>query len=108
MSTIFQSAIAVAAAVVLLMAAADAAAQEQMREQVKQRTQERAGQREIIPGSELMTSSEREDYRRRYARAKTVTEQEKVRAEHVKAMEGRARLRGLQLAQPVATGGDTK
>ena len=80
MGTIFQSTIAVAVAVVLLMAAADAAAQEQTREQVKQRTQERAGQREIIPGSELMTSSEREDYRRRYARAKTVAEQEKVRA----------------------------
>ena len=110
MGATFQAAIAAAAAVVLLMAAADTAGQEQVRqrEQVKQRTQERAGQREIIPGSELMTSKEREDYRRRYAAAKTEADREKVRAEHVKAMEERARLRGLQLAHPVAPRGDAK
>ena len=94
----------------MLMAAADAAGQQQVqqREQVQQRTQERAGKREIIPGSELMTSKEREDYRRRYATAKTEAEREKVRAEHVKAMGERARLRGLQLAQPVAPKGEGK
>jgi hypothetical protein len=88
----------------MLMAAADAAAQQQIRqrEQVQQRTQERAGKREIIPGSELMTSREREAYRRRYAAAKSEEARDKVRAEHVKAMEERARLRGLQLAVPAA------
>jgi hypothetical protein len=94
----------------MLMAAADVAGQQQVqqREQVKERTQERAGKREIIPGSELMTPEEREDYRRRYAAAKSEAEREKVRADHVKAMDERARLRGLQLAQPVAPKGDGK
>ena len=77
----------------------------QQREQVKARVQERAGHREIIPGSELMTAAEREAYRRRYAAAATDAERDKVRAEHVKAMEERARLRGLRLAEPVAPGG---
>jgi hypothetical protein len=91
-----------AAAAVMLMAAADMAAQQQVqqREQVRERTQERAGKREIIPGSELMTSQEREAYRSRYAAAKSEAERQKVRADHVKAMEERARLHGLQLAQP--------
>lgn len=95
---------------VMLAAAAESAGQAQVRqrEEVQQRTQERAGQREIIPGSELMTSQEREAYRRRYAAAKTDEERAKVRAEHVKAMEERARLRGLQLAHPVASNGQAK
>ena len=69
-------------ATVMLAAAADAAAQAQVRqrEQVQQRTQEKAGWREIIPGSELMTSAEREAYRQRYAAAKTDADREKVRA----------------------------
>ena len=110
MRTILQAAIAAGSAAVMLMAAADAASQQQVqqREQVQQRTQERAGKHEIIPGSELMTSREREDYRRRYAAAKTDTERDKVRGGHVKAMEERARLRGLQLAQPVAPQGGGK
>lgn len=51
--------------------------------------------REIIPGSELMTSPERERYRLRLQGAGTPEERERLRAEHVKAMEERARLRGL-------------
>ena len=102
--------ISVSTAAVMLAAAIDAGAQQQaqQREQVKSRTQERAGKREIIPGSELMTSKEREDYRRRYAAAKTEAEKEKVRADHIKAMEERARLRGLQLVPPVPPKGDGK
>lgn len=94
--------IAFGAAAVLLAATAESAAQAQVRqrEQVQQRTQEKAGWREIIPGSELMTSAEREAYRQRYAAAKTDGERAKVRADHVKAMEERARLQGLQLADP--------
>lgn len=53
--------------------------------------------REIIPGSELMTSQEREGYRQRVRGAKTPQEQEKVRAEHIGQMRERARLRGLRL-----------
>jgi hypothetical protein len=94
--------VAVAAAV--LFSAADAVAQAQVRqrEQVQQRTQERAGWREIIPGSELMTSAEREAYRQRYAAAKTDEERARVRSDHFKAMQERARLQGLQLADPNA------
>lgn len=59
-------------------------------------------QREIIPGSELMTSPERERYRQRIRSAATPQEEEKVRAEHVKQMQERARVRGLQLLEPAA------
>ena len=63
MGAIFQAVLATATAAVMLMAAADVAGQQRIRqrEQVQQRTQERAGERGIIPGSELMTSKERED-----------------------------------------------
>jgi hypothetical protein len=63
-------------------------------------TESRAGSREIIPGSELMTSPERERYRQRMRDAGSSQEQAKVRAEHVKQMHERARLRGLRLADP--------
>jgi hypothetical protein len=53
--------------------------------------------REIIPGSELMTSPEREQYRLRLQGAGTPKERERLRGEHVKAMEERARLRGLKV-----------
>ncbi len=56
-----------------------------------------AVQREIIPGSELMTSQERERYRLRLRGAGTQEERERLRAEHVKAMEERARLQGLKV-----------
>ena len=54
-------------------------------------------QREIIPGSELMTSPERERYRLRLRGAGTPQERERLRAEHVRVMEERAQQRGLQL-----------
>jgi len=108
--TVVRIIISVSTAAVMLAAAIDAGAQQQaqQREQVKSRTQERAGKREIIPGSELMTSREREDYRRRYAAAKTGAEQEKVRADHIKAMQERARLRGLELVLPLTPKGNNK
>jgi len=57
-------------------------------------------QREIIPGSELMTTQEREQYRLRLRGAGTTEERERLRAEHVKSMEGRARLQGLSVSDP--------
>ncbi len=54
-------------------------------------------QREIIPGSELMTTQERERYRLRLRGAGTPEERERLRAEHVRAMEERAQLRGLHV-----------
>ena len=94
----------------ILLAAADASGQEQarQRDQARERVQERAGQREIIPGSELMTAGEREAYRQRYAAAKTDAERDKVRAEHLAAMKERARLRGLKLTIPIAPAGAGK
>ena len=56
-----------------------------------------AVQREISPGSELMTSAERERYRLRLRGAGTPEQRERLRAEHVKAMEKRARLQGLKV-----------
>jgi hypothetical protein len=58
--------------------------------------------REIIPGSELMTSQERERYRQRMRGARSDEERNRYRAEHTKQMQERARLRGLQLAEPPA------
>ncbi|HSC96670.1 MAG TPA: hypothetical protein VLC73_17045 [Burkholderiales bacterium] len=106
MDTFIRIIIALGAAAVMLAAAVDAASQQQT--QSREQVQARAGKREIIPGSELMTSKEREDYRRRYAAAKTDAEREKVRANHIKAMQERARLRGLQLAPPPTPAGDGK
>lgn len=57
-------------------------------------------QREIIPGSELMTSQEREQYRLHLRGAGTPEERERLRAAHVKAMEERARLQGLKVSDP--------
>ena len=57
-------------------------------------------EREIIPGSELMTPRERERYRQRVRAASTPEEQQAVREDHVKQMRVRARLRGLDLAAP--------
>ena len=54
-------------------------------------------QREIIPGSELMTAQERERYRQRQHGAASAEEREHLRAEHLKAMEERGRVRGLQV-----------
>lgn len=110
MGTVIRIVISASTAAVMLAAAIDAAGQQQTRdrEQVQARTQERAGKREIIPGSELMTSKEREDYRRRYAAAKTEADKEKVRADHIKAMQERARLRGLELALPAPRKGEGK
>ena len=61
-------------------------------------------EREIIPGSELMTSQERERYRQRMRGAGSVEERASFRAEHVKQMRERARVRGLRLAEPVEKG----
>jgi hypothetical protein len=56
--------------------------------------------REIIPGSELMTAQEREQYRQLQRGAGSEAERERRRAEHVRAMEARARLRGLKVSDP--------
>lgn len=59
-----------------------------------------AVKREIIPGSELMTPQEREQYRQRQRGAKSEAESERLRAEHVRSMDERARVRGLRVSDP--------
>lgn len=93
MRTLIQIAVSAAAAVVMLTATMEVIGQQQA--PVK---------REIIPGSELMTSQERERYRQRMRGAKSPEEEEAIRAEHRKQMQERARLRGLRLPEPNAKG----
>src|SRR3990172_12258263 len=50
----------------------------------------RAGEREVIPGADRMTSAERDTYRRRMAEAATPEEKEKIRAEYAKAADAKA------------------
>jgi hypothetical protein len=83
---VLQGAISLAAAITMASAALDAVGPDQPR-------------REIIPGSELMTSQERERYRQRIRGAKTPDEEQKVRSEHLRQVRERARLRGLRLPQ---------
>lgn len=98
MSATVRIAIAAAGAAVMLAAAIDTMGQEQGRQ--REQNQQRVQKREIIPGSELMTPHEREQYRQRMAAAKSDEERDRLRAEHYKAMDERARLRGLRLAEP--------
>jgi len=72
-------------AAALLLAAAGAAAQDT--------------QRELIYGAEMMTRSEREDYRYRVQRATTEDEGKKVRERHRDQMQRRARARGATLGE---------
>jgi hypothetical protein len=62
-----------------------------------------------IYGSQLMTQQERNEYSARMRAAKTAGERETLRAEHHKAMQERARARGVTLPdQPPAGAGPGK
>ena len=50
----------------------------------------RAGEREVIPGADRMTSAERDTYRRRMAAAATPEEKARIRAEYAKAADAKA------------------
>jgi hypothetical protein len=91
MKAVFQIAISIAAAAAMAAAAIDAIGEPPA--PVK---------REIIPGSELMTSQERERYRQRIRAAQAPEEERKVRDDHIKQMRERARLRGLRLPESPA------
>ncbi|MFN7086684.1 MAG: hypothetical protein ACK4N4_08660 [Burkholderiales bacterium] len=66
-----------------------------------QDTSAKVVKREIIPGSELMTHAEREQYRQRIRGARSADEEARIRADHRKQIEERARRRGLRLADPL-------
>jgi mono/diheme cytochrome c family protein len=61
-------------------------------------------ERELIPGAHLMTAAERDQYRARMNAAGSAAEQARIRAEHIEAMEQRARALGLSLSREVARG----
>lgn len=59
--------------------------------------------REYIYGAELMSPTEREQYRQRLRKAQTADAQGKVRDEHRARIRERARQRGVQLVEPAGT-----
>lgn len=61
---------------------------------------------ERIYGSQMMTQQERNEYHNRLRAAKTAEEREKIRAEHHKQMQVRAKERGVMLPdEPPMHGG---
>ena len=68
-------------------------------------TQNQAQQQEQVYGSQLMTVQERTEYQARMRTAKTVEAREQIRAEHHKAMQVRAKEKGITLPdEPPARG----
>lgn len=87
---------------VLAVAAWPLQAADQVREQARDQTQDQ----ERIYGSQLMTQQERNEYRTRMQAAKTAEERERIRNEHHKLMQKRAKERGVTLPdEPPARGG---
>ena len=80
--------------------------QDQTRDLTQDKTQDQLKTQDQIYGSQLMTEQERNEYRNRMRSAKTVHEQEQIRAEHHKSMQVRAKERGVTLPdKPPAKGG---
>jgi hypothetical protein len=98
---------ALASALVFTSGFALAADQDQLRtqdkdqlhtqDQTKDQTQDKTKTQDQIYGSQLMTEQERNEYRNRMRSAKTVQEQEQIRAEHHKSMQVRAKERGVTI-----------
>ena len=79
---------------------------DQTRDLTQDKTQDKLKTQDQIYGSQLMTEKERNEYRNRMRSAKTVQEQEQIRAEHHKSMQVRAKERGVTLPdKPPAKGG---
>ena len=104
MKAILPISILLSAAVSMLAAAPDARAQQgaQARD-ASGSQQQQTTPRELIPGAHLMTAAEREQYRRQMQAARTSEEKARVRADHVKAMEDRARKAGLSMRPETAS-----
>ncbi|WAL84049.1 hypothetical protein OYT13_06285 [Pandoraea sp. XJJ-1] len=77
-----------------------------LQDRTRDRTQTQS--RDTIYGSQLMTPSERNEYRAKMRAAKTVREREALRLEHHRQMQERARERGVTLPDmPPARGSGT-
>ena len=64
-----------------------------------------APKKEVIYGSQLMTTQERADFRARMRAAKSAEERERIRLEHHKAMQERAQAQGKTLPDMPPAGG---
>ena len=85
------------------------AAQEPAQQQIQSQTQQRTKAQEKIYGSQLMTNQERNEYRAQLRAAKTYQERERIRLEHHKLMQERAKERGITLPdEPPVKGGNIK
>lgn len=76
-------------------------AAEQERAEIQAQTQKQ----EQVYGSQLMTKQERNEYHARMRAATTAREREQIRLEHHKAMQERARERGVTLPDEPPMGG---
>jgi hypothetical protein len=79
------------------LAMAQSQSQDQTRAQAQAQAQSRAQAQTRIYGSQLMTPAERSAYRQKMRSARTNTERNRIRAEHHKQMQERAKKRGLTL-----------
>jgi len=79
--------------------------QDQTQVQDKTQKKTKTQKKEVIYGSQLMTLKERRAYRAKMRAAKTVKEREKIRAEHHKQMQERAKERGVTLPDMPPAGG---
>lgn len=86
-------------------AADEIAVQEQVKEQTQAKEQvqakEKVQKNEQVYGSQMMTSQERIEHRKKMRAAKTAEERERIRAEHHEAMKIRAQERGVTLPDAV-------
>ena len=72
---------------------------EQVQAQEKAQQQERVQQKQQVRGRDLMTPEERNQYREKMRNTKTEVERRALRQEHHKAMQERAKERGLTLPE---------
>jgi len=79
----------------LAMAHTQDQTRDRVQDQTRAQTQDQT--RDRIYGSQLMTPAERATYRQRIRSAKTQQERDRIRAEHHKLMQERARQRGVKL-----------
>jgi hypothetical protein len=95
--------VSLSAAVVATSAMAQDKIQDQTKDQDKLQTQDRT--QDMIYGSQLMTQTERNQYRSQMQRLKTAQEREAFRLQHHEQMKERARAKGVVLPEQPPIGG---
>jgi len=100
---LFTIALLISASCTAALAQPGVPVQAQQTSQQQLRQQQQSQQR--IYGSQLMTPQERMAFRERMRNAKTVEERNRIRAEHHKQMQERAKARGITLPDMPPAGG---